>query len=614
MGVCGIKYVVIALVLIATVIPVLSATAVNAQEIPNRFWWLYRGLRVAYLLTYSYTKSSPGSPYVPGSEWAPSSHSKAGVTSAFYTYVITDVSRDSVKVKYVMWTFSSTGRGPVLKDEYRVAPAPDGFFDGPFWIDPARVANVRVGDTVMLGDPGKKRPYKVMFVGRVDISPLTESTNQFIKMMKKELAIPLPPGTYRDVVVLYTSERNPRTGQKEYHTIIVDKATGLILLQTLRGFASRFGEVAGVSVEGQLTTIALAEITLDLENKLPPYSNYDFGPYVHAGYGVCVGGLITTEQGVNWMTVISGVYKDKASVIDIYSIASSTGVASEASVVLVNLRTGEGRVVFNVAYTPSPMRRKGDTYKLIPIYIGKYVNEDTIEVMGITYRSEGYKEVTASNGEVVKLKVFTAENAGGLFSLAKLYYMDNGLLVAAVPGVNGYPIQMAAAMTNTLDLITSLPHYKPSPPNPPKQQVITQPQTMSPQETKGKEGLTTSKATETLTKKIVTTVITVTKTVSKGEESTTLIKKNVITTKASPKAGTTESKSGGTTTSHQELSVGIGTKNTSTTSTTTSKEVTTTKSRGGGGNQPPNLLSYLAIAVVTALAASLITAIILKRR
>ncbi len=608
------KYLITCLLLALLLTALVQSSVVQGVGgLGGRFWWLYEGLRASYMVSSSTLKSTPGKPYAPGMEWGVGTYSKAGSVSVIYTYIVTSVDRDGVGIREISWE----GRefSIVTNERYKVGVAPNGLLDGPFWIDPRRLVNVRLGSKVVLGSPGHERTYLVTYVGRVDISPFSKSNDLISKSLREVIAIPVPPGTYRNIVILYTSDRNPRTGEKEYHRLIVDRDTGIILAELLRGFKSRYLEGASVYVQGSLVVRSLVELTLDLEDKLPPYSNFDYGNLMHPGYAYMVfggAGSIYNSVQVSWGTFVFSVYKDRAVIGEFLLVGTSSGSASaEIFLYLLNLSTCEAKVIRYVRFLGYPIvgNLTGRSFKLIPIYIGRYVNDDSVTIMGINYVSEGVKEVSTKSGGTVRVKVFRAEGSSRSVGFAVLYYLENGVLAAAIPSINGYPARNFLTSASTYQYLASLPYVKPSPPKPPKE-VLTTSTTSS--ATRTSKELVTTSAIKTKEQVVSTTSVT---TSSPTKLSTSSRTSSVPMNKSLTKEVKTQSKPKSTTSKETTLRKGRSTSSTSSTSVTTSEgKVVTTSSRGGGSGGTGSVPSTVITAVVAALVASVITALVMRRR
>ncbi|MEB3788127.1 MAG: clostripain-related cysteine peptidase [Desulfurococcales archaeon] len=493
-----------AIILLMLLNPAATALYAEAQhaEAP---WWIYEGLRVTYMISSSVSEINPwasmqqtlGQMTVVGGgqvTYPEKPASVSGVDGAD-VYIVTEPARDHVDMKEHIWLVNGEkiieGSSRVLN--LRVIPN-HGVYNGPFWIDPGLLRNARTGGTVQIPGEGRVVTYSVLYEGRVDISPESRGQDSLYSLAGTVIALPVPPGTYRDIVVLQGRLPIVQAGQGQanqqestWHEIIVDKQLGLIYLESLitrqepgwNAGAGGHGQ-QNPTVKSSLYLKVLSEVTLDLDNVKPPYAEYRQERLLHPGYHTGYTGLAMLGSGMasltsvmfTYKTTIRGLYKDTMYVVDAIAFGVNEGKHAEIVIWKVDTRTGNAIVldaqVFASTVSNQPITAsKGDRVEHTYMWIGDDAGKSQIHVMGRTYTLNG--QVEGSEG--LRLYEYTlADATGSGFEIARLYYLPNGLLYTIEPVFNG--ISISEAMTQlgmppsrgtALEVMTGIPNTQPRP-------------------------------------------------------------------------------------------------------------------------------------------------------
>jgi len=488
------------LFLLAPAVSLLASGVAEAQSESVKPWWVYRGLRVSYTF---FSGSSVTSPW---KNWRATLNemsvplAKLGVTmpkpgkvsiiGGTEKYIVTEAERNRVVARNIIWV----GADQPLQQNYEIEARPwHGLFNGPFWIDPRLIANAREGEAVAI--PGENGPvtYMVTFTGRVDVSyeaSMQGNRDSIIRVTGFASELPVPPGTYRDVVVLVGKppidlQQYLRQGQSmpnARHMMVVDRELGLIWMES-------YGEISGDTaaqggalqpLRNSLYVRVLSEVTLDLENRLPPYRQYRYPLFLQPGYEVkYTGGIVSASYSsiasIDYM--VRGVYKNRAVIGEFIFYGAGQMPVTLARDWLVNLDTGEAVVAksFNPLANQELKEDEGRRVRATTMWIDSQAGRDIIEVENKQYRKAAENIVDADAQGVPELgrfKVYTyvptePPTTQGL-SYTKLYYTENGVLLAFDMADKGQPLQRMGMMSS-LKLMAEAPRLAINPPQKPTQ-------------------------------------------------------------------------------------------------------------------------------------------------
>ena len=493
-----------AIILLMLLNPAATALYAEAQHAETP-WWIYEGLRVSYTISSSVSEINPwasmqqtlGQMSVVGGGLVTYPEKPASVSGVDGTdvYIITEPARDHVDMEEHIWLVNGEkiieGTSRVLN--LRVIPN-HGVYNGPFWIDPGLLRNARAGGTVQIPGEGRVITYSVLYEGRVDMSPESRGQDSLYSLTGTVIALPVPPGTYRDIVVLQGRLPTAQAGQNQanqqestWHELIVDKQLGLIYLEALITRQEPNWN-AGAGGQGQQTPTvksslylkALSEVTLDLDDVKPPYAEYKQERLLHPGYHTGYTGLAMLSGGMasltsvmfSYKTSIRGLYKDTMYVVDAIAFGVNEGKHAEVVIWKVDTRTGSAVAldaeVFASTVSNQPITAsKGDRVDHTYMWIGDDAGKSQIRVMGHTYSLNG--QVEGPGG--LRLYEYTlADATGSDFEIAMLYYLPNGLLYTIEPTFNGISISQAMAQLGTppsrgtaLEAMSEIPETQPKP-------------------------------------------------------------------------------------------------------------------------------------------------------
>ena len=368
---------------------------------------------------------------------------KPGESSAvvsFDYYVVESTRGGEVAVREIIL---ETGSDTVLLDDkYRVVPGERGVFHGPFWIDPRQLRDVKVGDKIVMGTPEKPEVFEVYYIGELDISPLSRGESNSIAT-QGDCLVPVPKDTIRDIVVLSTKDER---GNK--YRLVVDRETGLVIFSsssTLRGGATNTGQLR--PLKNMVTFKILAEATLDLEDRLPPYRNYRLDPILRAGYYVKADTAALGLSGgyiLRWNYYVTGMYKDRALVLElIIAVDYNMRSVMETALWLVDLENYDAEVVSS----RNILRQVGEKYDYIPLLVGPLEGRETLNLFRYEYAR------VASSSDTVEYEITTPSNE---MRIVKLFYTPNGLLKGFIPLIVGpeQGLQIAPQTLSNIDIIS----------------------------------------------------------------------------------------------------------------------------------------------------------------
>ena len=488
------------LFLLAPTVSLLASEVAEAQGEPVKPWWIYRGLRVSYTFFSGSSVTSPWKNWrasldeisVPLANLGVSipKPGKVSIIGGIEKYIVTEAERNRVVARNIIWV----GADQPLQQNYEIEARPwHGMFNGPFWIDPRLIANARKGEAVAI--PGENGPvtYTVTFTGRVDISyeaSMQGSRDSIIRVTGFNSELPVPTGTYRDVVVLVGKppinlQQYLRQGQNmpnARHMMVVDRELGLIWMES-------YGEISGGTaaqggamqpLRNSLYVRILSEVTLDLENRLPPYRHYHYPPLLQPGYEVKYTGAIVSVGYSSMVRIdymVRGIYKNRAIIGETIFYGAGQVPLTLARDWLVNLDTGEAIVAksFNLLANQELKEDEGKRVRATAMWIDGQAGRDIIEVENKQYRKAAEDIVDAAAQGVPELgrfKVYTYVSSEppspqGI-SYTKLYYTEDGVLLAFDMADKGQPLQKMG-MVSSLKLMAEAPRLAINPPQKPAQ-------------------------------------------------------------------------------------------------------------------------------------------------
>ncbi len=471
------------------------AIYVKAQEQP---WWIYEGLRVTYVITSSIASINPwakmqqtlGQMTVLGVEGGepvtyPEKPNKVSTISGIDIYIAREPARGYVDLDEYLWLIHEAKVLEDTKRELNLRVVPQhGILNGPFWIDSRLLRDARAGSVVEIPGEGRIIRYNVLYTGRVDISPESTGPDSLLGVTGIALLLPVPPGTYRDIVVLQArlpsnqQQGNVNQAGDTWHELVVDRRLGLIYMEALIS-SQQGGQQQDTSIKKKsLYVRALSEITLDLEDKLPPYTEYRQQQLLHPGYhvaymsmGILSGSL--TSVGFSYWASIKGVYKDTMYMYETIFVSFNENYHQEIAAWKININTGNAEVlkvtVFASTISNEPLfRMEGQKVSHTYMWIGGDIGRGELEIMG-----HKYKRVTARSGPGdgdIEIYTYTlAEDTESSFEIAQLYYLPNGLLYAIEPTFNDISLSEALAQTgvifrgSTLQVMKDVPNTQPRP-------------------------------------------------------------------------------------------------------------------------------------------------------
>ena len=423
-------------------------------------FWIRPGLHVGYVVTSSSVAIAPWAPMtstlefvgVGAGEWTEKvpvpKTGKVSVVGLSEHYVVEKIDGRGVHLYFSEWCITPSV-GP-LHMVYGVLVPHRRPFNGPFWLDPGLLRGARPGGVVSIRHGDRVVEYRVVFAGRYDISPLSSGEGSLLGAVGVTIAVPVPRGTVRDVVGL--SGRIEIEGRRVYHELVVDRETGLILVEALierSGGGAPGGGGALIPPRSSMFLRLLGEINMDLENVLPGYGErgYDYGALVHSGYvvhsaGVLVpgGNLLNSVIATNTIQVV-GVYKNYALIYRSLFLGLQNPIA-RIYVDLEDLDTGETTVLSyqDVTSSQSVEVNKRHSQGLLLVPRGRFGSE-TLSVYGVSYGLLG----SPSEAEIegigrVRVYAYASQEEGALIG-ALLYAEteEGGVLVGVQPdGLQGY--------------------------------------------------------------------------------------------------------------------------------------------------------------------------------
>jgi hypothetical protein len=417
--------VVILALFLAPLLSPLTAVCQQANVLPPSEW-LRPGIQASYEVIYASRKGggveAPGVTVVSGEGVGWTSEipivipSKASVTYAVDLYAVKAVDPVKGVVLDKLTVYASlVGNvdNPVVKSEYAA-----GLKSGPFWVDPTPLARARVGDTLtILDSDGREVESRVVFRGALDVSGLSKSKNSIAGALGLSYSLPVPEGTFRDVVVLASKPSpNERLG------MIIDTELGLVYYQ---GLSRR--EKGSYSV----VVMMLSGINVDLEDVLPSYKtkSYDYGPLMRPGY------LFYSEWGymdvyvssiVRIILFISGFYKNFVSVGETIFASLNEAVAAYSYAWIVDVENHRARIALKVDLLNlgvEPVKAEG-----APLLVAPLASQGPLVVYGVPYTAQGRG-------------VYAAEELPrDRLGFPRLEYNEQGLLVDAEAAIAGIPL------------------------------------------------------------------------------------------------------------------------------------------------------------------------------
>ncbi len=392
--------------------------------------------------------------------WKPG---QVNVVNIFEHFVVEDIDKDGVHMYYAGWSIKK--ELGIIKNQIVTPIRKDKPFNGPFWLDPGLLANAREGGSVVIPQEGKKVVYQVVFVGRYDLSPFTKKEN-----MALDVTIPLPRGSVREVIGLRAvrSMHVVKDGVEGVinmvHEMVVDKATGLILMEAVMTSRELHGTgLFGSGGKRAMYARYLAGINMDLENVLPSYNakDYDYGALISTGYIVSAEGMLSpggspSLEGiiVSYSLDIVGVYKDKAAFILSLFIGIQPPIA-KTYLGIVDLETGETRIEFSADMVTGKIQEVGKTFPVGPLLIPRdTLGKESLEILGTPYTLMGVREASIEGIGSTKIYVYESESEEAVISaIAYAETEKGGLIVALQPGgIPGYtftPVQGQGGVPNT---------------------------------------------------------------------------------------------------------------------------------------------------------------------
>ncbi len=421
----------------------------------------------------------------------PKKPNNVSIIGGFEVYIVEDAGPGFVDTTYYTWM---TYEGKPLLGLSRSLPlrnVPRGeVFNGPFWIDSRLVANVRTGDRIPIPAGDRVVEYTVLFAGRLDISPFNEGEGSLRSVIGFGLNIPVPRGTYRDVVVLQGEIRAQNQQTPQRHTMAVDRELGLIYYEA-------YGSVSGgVNQQGQLTPVknvlyvrTLAEITLDLEETLPPYANFPQDPLIHAGYNIFENAaFLSLSVGMmfTYAFTIGGVYKDTIIAFETIHLSVNEAAHQETAAWKISLRNGVAEVIFSRVFASTvssqPIFRPGGSrFERSPLWIGDAAGHREVEIMGTKYvMTDMQTQSLEGLGEVTVYRYSLEQPSSLGLEFAELYFLPNGLLYMLEPSYQGLNLfqqpNPANSMITSIPIITRIPNTAPQTisPTPPQTETTNQ--------------------------------------------------------------------------------------------------------------------------------------------
>ncbi len=435
--------------------------------------WIKPGLHVSYYalsgsLTISPWSARSSISVSGGNFWAERifipKPGQVNIVNIFEHFVVESIDKDEVHMYYAGWSVKKelgTIENQIVTPIHKNKP-----FNGPFWVDPRLLAKAQEGGSVVIPQEGKKVVYQVAFIGRYDLSPFTKKEN-----MALDVTIPLPRGSVREVIGL-RAIRSMRVGEGGIaskktliHEMVVDRATGLILMEAVMTSRELHG---GLSGKRAMYARYLAGINMDLENVLPSYNarSYDYGALISTGYVVSAEGMLSpggtpSLEGiiVSYSLSIVGVYKSKATFILSLFIGVQPPV-TKTYLGVVDLETGETRIEFSADMTTGEIQEVGKTFPVGLLFIPKdMLGRENLEILGTPYSLMGVQEASIEGIGSTRIYVYKAESDEAVISLvAYAETKKGGLIVALQPGgIPGYtfaPVQGQGEPPNTPKYLT----------------------------------------------------------------------------------------------------------------------------------------------------------------
>ena len=388
---------------------------------------------------------------------------QVSVVNVFEHFVVESVDKDGIHMYYAGWSIKK--ELGILKNQIVTPIRKNKPLNGPFWVDPRLLANAREGGKVVIPQEGKKLVYQVVFIGRYDLSPFTKKEN-----MALDLAIPLPKGSVREVIGLRAVrsvhvEKGGIAAEKSViHEIIVDRSTGLILMEAVMTSQEVHGAgLFGSGGKRAMYARYLAGINMDLENVLPSYNarDYDYGALVNVGYIVSAEGMLSpggspSLEGiiVSYTMGVIGIYKNKAAFLLSIFIGVQPPVA-RTYLGVVDLETGETRIEFSADMLSGKIQEVGKDFPVGPLFISRdTLGKESLEILGTSYTLMGVQEASIDGIGDTKVYVYKSENEEAVISaIAYAETEKGGLVVALQPGgILGYtftPMQGQGGAPNT---------------------------------------------------------------------------------------------------------------------------------------------------------------------
>ena len=457
--------------------------ALNTQA-AQRPWWAYQGLRITYGIFSGSSVISPwanmeatmGQIKVLGLEGGeqityPKKPQSANIIGGYEVYIVRENKPDQIDVDEYIWlTYEARPLTDTMtRLPLRVVPV-QGVFNGPFWVDPDLLRNAKTGGTVTIPWKSRAVTYAVLYAGKIDISPFADEENSLRRITGINIELPVPKGTFRDVVVLQGKipvlPQQQQEQTSEYHELVVDRETGLIYIEGL-GKVSEQGVAQG-PLKNSVYIRVLVGITLDLEDTLPPYHRYQQDPILQPGYQVYYNSMgmagYSLSLGFAYGGTVRGIYKDTMFIIETLFLSANEAVHQESVYWKVNLHTGEATVISVKVFASSVSNQpiiwsEGERVKHTYVWIGDDVKEDEVEIEGHLYRktNEVRAYVEAFGREVTLYEFTIAQDTGSQFELTKLYYLPNGLLYTLQPTYQGQiDLDQVGQQFGTLRRVTAL--------------------------------------------------------------------------------------------------------------------------------------------------------------
>ncbi len=446
--------------------------------------WIKPGLHVSYYAISSSLTISPWSAWqandkntvsvgVPGAQgWTEKikilEPGKISAVNIFEHFVVENVDKDGVHMYYAGWSIKK--ELGVIENEILTPIRKNKPFNGPFWVDPKLLAKAREGGSIVIPQEGEKVVYQVVFIGQYDISPFTKKKNMALDIM-----IPLPKGSVREVIGLrairsiHVEKGGIVVGASMVHEMVVDKATGLILMEAVMTGREVHGALPQLSnVKRSMYARYLAGINMDLESVLPSYNarDYDYGTLINTGYIVSAEGMLSpggtpSLEGiiVSYSLGIVGVYKNKATFLLSLFIGVQPPV-TKTYLGVVDLETGETRIEFSADILTGEIQEVGKTFPVGLLFIPKdMLGRENLEILGTPYTLMGVQEASIEGIGNTRLYVYKAESDEAVISLvAYAETKKGGLIVALQPGgIPGYafaPVQGQGEPPNTPQYLT----------------------------------------------------------------------------------------------------------------------------------------------------------------